>query len=332
MILHPAIASLIIASVLIDGMAIYASLFGIQIIRKWDLQSGSELQLSLERKTYLISTILMYMLVFQIASFFLYIFTAESLHELFVGAMCAAGSLQVNSYGYPVFLLKMINVILAGLWLIINYADSRAFDYPLIRKKYWLLLILAPLILMESVLQMSYFLNLKGDIITSCCGSLFSAGRNTLTSEMASLPVRASMAAFYSLMVLTLLSGIVFIRTVKWAYLFSLAGVITFFASCIGLVSFISVYIYELPTHHCPFCMLQKEYHYIGYMFYVSAIAGVISSAGVGVLQRFRCIGSLSAILPQIQRRLAVTSIIAYFLFTALSLYYIFATDFSLRM
>ena len=63
--------------------------------------------------------------------------------------MCAAGTLNVNSYGYPTFLLKIFNCILAGLWLVINYADNQAYDYPLIRGKYVLLLILAPLVLTE---------------------------------------------------------------------------------------------------------------------------------------------------------------------------------------
>jgi len=117
MILHPAIIALVLVSLLISGMVVYASFFGVQIIRRWDIQSGSEEQLGLERRTYLISTILTYMLVFQIGSLFLYVYTADSLHSLFVGAMCAAGTLNVNSYGYPTFLLKILNFVLAGLWL-----------------------------------------------------------------------------------------------------------------------------------------------------------------------------------------------------------------------
>ncbi len=151
MILHPAIIALMLVSLLISGMILYASFFGIRIIRRWDMESGSEEQLALERSTYLISTILSYVLVFQIGSLFLYIYTADSLHQLFVGAMCAAGTLNVDPYGYPTFLLKILNFILAGLWLIINYTDNRAHDYPLVKKKYWMLLFLAPLIVTDSI-------------------------------------------------------------------------------------------------------------------------------------------------------------------------------------
>ncbi len=177
MILHPGIVALVLVSFLISGMILYSAFFGIRIIRRWDIQSGSEEQLALERRTYLISTILSYVFVFQIGSLFLYIYTADSLHNLFVGAMCAAGTLNVDPYGYPTFLLKILNFILAGLWLIINYTDNRAYDYPLIRKKYALLLLLAPLIVTESIVQLLYFTQMKADVITSCCGSLFSSDK-----------------------------------------------------------------------------------------------------------------------------------------------------------
>ena len=166
MILHPAIVALFLVSLLMTGMTLYGSFFGIRIMRRWDLRSGSEEQLDLERRTYLISTLLSYVLAFQVGSLFLFIHTADALHNQFVGAMCAAGSLNAAPYGYPAFLLKIMNVILAGLWLIINYVDNGAYDYPLIVKKYALLLILAPLIAAESVVQTLYFLDLKADIIT----------------------------------------------------------------------------------------------------------------------------------------------------------------------
>jgi hypothetical protein len=81
---------------------------------------------------------------FQILSFFLLVYLADELHRLFVGAMCAAGTLNVNEYGYPALVLKLLNCVLAGVWLILNYTDSQGRDYPLIRRKYSLLLVIAP--------------------------------------------------------------------------------------------------------------------------------------------------------------------------------------------
>jgi hypothetical protein len=332
MILHPAIVALVLLSVLMAGMILYSSFFGIRIISGWDIKSGSEEQLVLERKTYLISTILSYIFVFQIGSLFLFIYTADSLHNLFVGAMCAAGVLYVDPYGYPTFLLKMFNCILAGLWLIVNYVDNSAYDYPLIRKKYIMLLILAPLFLTEGIAQWLYFIRMKTDVITSCCGSLFSSERSGVGSEISGLPVKATMAGFYLSLALTFATGLIYRIKGKWGYLFSWASGIFFLMSCISLVSFISLYFYELPTHHCPFCILQKEYWYIGYLLYAALLTGAVAGIGTGVLLPFRKIPSLAGILSRLQKKLTVICLLAYAVFAGISIYRIVTTAFNLGL
>ncbi|MEI9476043.1 MAG: hypothetical protein WCO26_05670 [Deltaproteobacteria bacterium] len=318
MIFHPAIMALYASSVLISFMVLYSASYGIQILRRWDIRSGSELQLVLERKTYLISTLLTYLFGFELLSLFLYIFTVDQLHTFFVGAMCAAGSLYVNDYGYPALILKIINFLLAGLWLILNYADNRAYDYPLIRKKYFLLMILTPLILLEMILQASYFLRLSPNIITSCCGSLFSTEASTLVSDIVVLPRGPVSVAFYLSMSSTFASGVYYYLKEKGGYLFSSLSLVSFLVSIVSILSFISVYFYELPTHHCPFCILQKEYGYIGYPLYLALLGGTISGMGVGLLMPFRNTKSLSEILPRIQRKLAIASSILFAVFAAM--------------
>jgi len=332
MILHPAIVALLLVSLLLTGMCLYSSFFGIRIIGRWDLTSGSEEQLLLERKTYLISTILSYVFVFQIGSLFLFIFTADSLHDRFVGAMCAAGALYADPYGYPAFLLKIFNVLLAGIWLIINSADNRAYDYPLIRKKYVLLLVLTPLIAAETVLQALYFAGLKADVITSCCGSLFSSEQSGVSSDISSLPPGPSMAVFYLFFALTVVTGILYRFRGRMGAFFSLSSGLFFLVACVSFISFISLYFYELPTHHCPFCVLQREYGYIGYLLYAALLSGAVSGLGVGALIPYGGISSLSLALPALQKRLAAACLIAYLAFTALSTWRIVATDFTLGL
>jgi len=108
MIMHPAVIALFVGSILVSCMVLYSMRYGIAIQRHWNLHSGSERQLDLEKKTYLISTIMSYAFAFQLFSLFLFIFTADKLNTLFTGAMCAAGTLNVNGYGYPTLVLKII--------------------------------------------------------------------------------------------------------------------------------------------------------------------------------------------------------------------------------
>ena len=317
MIFHPSILALYVSSILIAFVVFYAAFYGVQILRRWNIESGSEGQLILERKTYLISTLLTYLLGFELLSLFLYVFTADRLHTFFVGAMCAAGTLYVNDYGYPALILKVVNFLLAGLWLILNYTDNRGYDYPLIRKKYMFLLIMAPLILAEVILQANYFLRLRPNIITSCCGSLFSTGENGFASEIVALPTIPMKAAFYLSVTLTVASGAYFYRKGRGGYLFSSMSAITLIVSFASILSFISLYFYELPTHHCPFCILQREYGYIGYPLYIMLFGGGILGMGTGVLMPFREIKSLCEMVPPIQKRLAFISVILFLLFTA---------------
>lgn len=304
-------------------MVLYASFSAALILRYWDINSGSETQLRLERKTYLISTIIGYALVFQLLSLFLFIYTADSIHPFFTGAMCAVGSLNVNEWGFPLVMLKIITFLLAGLWLILNFADNRGYDYPLIKPKYLLLLGMTPLILIETIIQAKYFLGLTPEVITSCCGSLFTADTNGVASEIISLPRSVMEITFYAAMIGAITLGVVFYRTGTMGYGFGAAMLATLVISIASVISFISIYFYELPTHHCPFCILQKEYGYIGYLLYLLLLVGGLAGMGVGLLMPFRPIPSLKATLPAIQKHLALTSIIFYLLFTAIATYQI---------
>jgi hypothetical protein len=319
----PGIIALFVSSFLITGMVLYASFSGALILRYWDIKSGSETQLWLERKTYLISTIIGYALVFQLCSFFLFIYTADSIHVFFTGAMCAVGSLNVNQWGFPLVMLKIITFLLSGLWLIINFADNRGYDYPLIKAKYLLLLVIAPLILTETLIQAKYFLGLNPEVITSCCGSLFTSDTKGVASEIISFPRAVMEVVFYGAMLGALVLGVMFYRTGKMGYGFSAAIFLTLLISIASIISFISIYFYELPTHHCPFCILQQEYSYIGYCLYLLLLVGGLAGMGVGLLMPFRQIPSLEATLPSIQKHLALTAIICYLLFTAIATYQI---------
>jgi hypothetical protein len=321
-ILAPPVIALMLSSVLISMMLLYASCTSMPILKRWDLKSGSELQLNLERKTYLISAIVSYAFGFQLLSLFLFIYTADDLSRLFAGAMCAAGTLYVNSFGYPVLILKIFNFLSAGTWLIMNYTDNRAHDYPLIAGKYLLLLIITPFILAETALQFMYFFELHPNVITSCCGSLFSTEVPGAASGIASLPDIPMKVLFYSALAATAASGIFFYRMAGAAvYLFPIVIMLMFIISIMALISFISLYFYELPTHHCPFCVLQQEYGYIGYLLYALLLSGAVSGLGIGILLPFRKKKSLEKIIPPILRKLAFVAMSSYAIFALIATY-----------
>ena len=331
MILHPPILALLVGSLLVSFLLVLASWYALRILRHWDLQSGSELQLALERRTYLVSTVMTYACAFQVVSLFLFIYTADDLAPLFVGAMCAVGTLFVNPFGYPTLLLKVVGAVLAGAWLIVNHADNRGRDYPLIRKKYACLLALAPVVWLETAAQGAYFAGLEANVITSCCGSLFSTATPGVASEIAALPSIPMKIAFYAVVAALLASGTWYAWRASGGYMVALLSVLAFLTSIAALISFISLYIYELPTHHCPFCILQKEYYFIGYPMYGLLICGVIAGLGLGLLYRWRQTPSLRLIVPPLTRRLSLAAMVCFGVFAAISTYVMMATAFRLE-
>jgi hypothetical protein len=312
MILHPSIIALIASSLLICVMTLYAAWYGVRIVFQWNLKSGSEKQVLLERRTYFTATIVKYFLVIQIASLFLLVYTADSIHSLFAGTMCAVGTFDVNRFGFPTVLLKLLTSILAGLWLIIDHADNGGFDYPLIRIKYGFLIFLSPLILIENIIQWAYFSGLHPDIITSCCGSLFSPGGKGAAAEIAGIPLIPALYIFFGALAFSITTGIVFLFRARAGVLFAVSSGITGVVSIGAIISALSVYIYELPSHHCPFCLLQPEYHYIGYVLYGAILIGLICGVGVGILAPFRKIPSLTITLPIFRKHLAEAAVAAF--------------------
>lgn len=321
MIQQPGVLALLATSVLVAVFLGLAGGFGLRILRHWDLSSGSDLQLALERETYLVSTLVAFALTAEVVSLLLFVFTANGLHGRFTGAMCAAGVLQAAPGGYATLLLKVADCLLAGIWLILNHADTRGYDYPLIRAKYGLLLVLTPLVWIEAFLTLRYFIGLKAEVITSCCGSLFSQGQGGLAGDLAGLPERTAMAALAATLAALFIAGGVFLRTRRGGYAFGLFSGLAFLAGSASLVSFVSVYIYELPTHHCPFCFLQAEYGYVGYLLYGTLLGGGITGLGVAALGPFRRRNSLAGVLPDLQRRLVLAALVSFGLFALVVAY-----------
>lgn len=309
MVFNPAIIALIMGSLFIGAAMLMACALGLRIIRRFDLRSGSPGQLVLERQTYLLSTVLSYTMAFQLLSLFLFIYLGEDLHGLFVGAMCAAGTFNVNDFGYPTLVLKCVNTIGCGIWLVLNHADNQAEDYPLIRVKYKMLLPLACLLFLEGALQLGFFGAMRPNVITSCCGTLFSEEASTVAGSLAHLPLRATQILFFLNVLLAIRACAGFLYTGRGAMACSVLNLLLLATAVIGVISFISVWYYELPSHHCPFCILKPEYHSIGYPLYAAILAVGVAGGAMGLLDRYRNIPSLGRVVPGIQRKLAILAL-----------------------
>jgi len=333
MILHPGILALMVGSGIILLMTLYASRLGVSILTRWDHRSSSGEQLALERRTYLISTIMNYAFGFAILSLLLFLFTADDIHGLFTGAMCATGSLNANPAGWYALCLKILIFFAASVWIALNNLDNRAEDFPLIKLKYGALLLITPLMGADLYLQIRYFAGLQPEIITSCCGSLFSDKSDTVAGQMAGLPTLPMMKLFY--LSALLFAGLAFLCLAKKTgflrYILSLVSAAFFFVSIAAVISFVSLYIYEIPTHHCPFDVIQKSYRFIGYPLYLSLFGGVCFGLLPGLFRPFRRVPSLTGIIDRSEKKWLRMSLILISVFVALSTWPVVTGSFTLK-
>jgi hypothetical protein len=320
-ILHAGVLALIVGGAIVLAMVLYACWVGVRILRRWDARSASEEQIYLERQTFLVSTITSTVLGFQVVSLLLFLYTVDDIHRLFVGAMCATGSLNAAPWGWEVLGVKILTLFLCLIWIALHHLDLRAGDFPLVKIKYAILLVLAPLVFADVVLQTVYFADLRPEVITSCCGALFSEGSSTLASELAALPVRSMQWALYLGVAAYVTICLVCLRRPSRLarYALSVVSLGMFFVSLAAVVSFLSLFVYQLPTHHCPFDMLQRQYGFIGYPIYVSLCAAVFFGLMPGLAYPLRRIPGMTRLIAAAEVKWLIFGIMSMCAFTAIS-------------
>jgi len=178
-------------------------------------------------------------------------------------------------------------------------------------------------------LELQYFLGLKANVITSCCGSMFSEESKTIAAEASGLEPEPALWLFYAGMAAA-------IATPLWhwrqggrisGFLTALTSGAGFVAALTGVLSFISLYIYEHPHHHCPFCILKPDYDYQGYWLYIPLFVATAAGLGAGAMQAFARRPSLATIVPRVSSRLAGLAVGGYILFTVLATWFVLSSN-----
>ena len=312
---------LTLAGLIVLLLGIYACRTAVRILRHWDPSSDSGLQIKLENEIWLASTLVEYGLGFQILTLVLFVLAADSFCQVIVGAMCATGALLANSFRMPALLVKIAGVFLYGFWIVLHKLDISSETYPLVKIKYIYLLLILPLLVADITLQTLYIAHLSPDIITSCCAVVFGAASETGQNLLEGFSQELMLFLYYGSVIVLLGLGSVLLK--RWllpvAALFS-AGWLWFLGlATVAIITIFSSYIYAMPYHHCPFCILKPEYHYIGFALYFTLIPASFFGLSTVLVEPFKKKNNLSGPVEKFQRQAIRVSLVLLLILTLIS-------------
>ncbi|MFA5233274.1 MAG: hypothetical protein WC390_02660 [Sulfurimonas sp.] len=279
MILTPEVLAILILNAIFTIFAIIAFLLSVKIYLKWDINSTSNAQYQLEKQSVLAATIIKYIFGVKIPLFLFFIFTLDKISNVLTGAMCAAGVVDATEYGTYLIVLKIINLYLFASWLKLHAEDMKDKNQPYTKPKFRLFIVTFFLFITEIVLEGFMFANIEIDKMVSCCGSIYSSSANSGISALFSITTTSLLALFYGNYLL-----IVLFYYLKNRYLFAVANMFFVVVAIVALILFFGTYIYELPSHNCPFCFLQRDYYYVGYLIYGMLFTGTFYGFVVGFI------------------------------------------------
>jgi len=272
MILTPEIVTIEILNTLFAVFATITFVISVRILLYWRSDTSTPLQYKLQLQRYLAATIIKFIFYTKIPLFIFFIYTLDTLATLLPGAMCGAGVVNATVYGTPLLFLKIINIYLFAFWIVLHHQDMKTKNQKYLRLKFLLFVVFYLLLMGEIVMEMMMFYSIDILKVVDCCGAIFQTTRNSYLSYLLSIKGTLVVFIFYGVYL-----GMIVGYLVKNRYLFSLANLLFVIVSLLSLITFFGTYIYEQPTHHCPFCMLQKDYYYIGYFLYITLFLGTFN-------------------------------------------------------
>ena len=274
--LSPEVIVLLFVTLSLAVVLTFAAFKTVQLLKHYKPNAATQEQYTLEKSSYLITTIIQVSLFINIFLLALFTHTLNSLSDIIPGAMCAAGVVSSNSFGNPLIVLKVAIIISSLIWLRVNKEDFITKEHPYFKRKYLFFLLIFTLFLIDTLLELTFFAHLSTTEPVLCCSHIYN---NTPSSFKLSNTILVTL--FYTLYLLLLLT-----LTLKKRLLSAAFSLLFLYVSYLSITYFFSTYIYELPTHKCPYCILSADYGYIGYFIYASLILASSFSLSASIFSK----------------------------------------------
>ena len=258
-------------------LGLLAAANGLWAARRWESAGATEEQYRLEKRVYLIMTLMICGLGLRLLMVPLWFATLQSLLGSIPGAMCLTGVHNCNTpYSYLASGLKLLLPPFYGFWLLLNALDRQLASQPFLRQKLLFLAPLGILLIGESLLDAYFFLSVPYRQV-SCCSSLLDLPKASIAPTVTH--AWNGLALLYALL-LFIGAEILYCFQIQkrsaaaappWWFgnkvvmLWESALIVATFSILIYLLDVtLSPLFLHRPEHHCIFCLGQEVWDVLG--------------------------------------------------------------------
>lgn len=255
---------LLFSGQIIALLLLFRVAFDSVLFLQWNSGASDEKQISLERKTYLLNSLLSFALLLNLAVAFWFLHLLNNhFPSLIKGAMCGDGVIRAGKFGEVVFYLKAAIFVLFSVIHHLNEADFRQAKMPFTPSKYIFVFPLLGLNLADFYFGFEFVSSLKPDVVTNCCSAAAFISENAKETPFQAFDKKGYRIVFVFFSIL-MTAGFYFRHSLIYASL-----TLGFIASGIFALKYhFAALIYENLSHNCLFDLFISENHYVGYVIF----------------------------------------------------------------
>lgn len=265
------------------GLFARAGLIGLRVLRRFDATRSTEGQLLLERQSELAATYVRVGAIVQTAAALLTVLTADRLARSVRGAMCAYGVFLASDVGFAALGMSVVvaacTAVLAGL----HAFDATVRSLELVRPLALGTVLVAPLVVVDVGMTAAFLLRLDLGVTASCCSTNLDAMSAALLAPMHGSPRIAAALAAAIVVTTATLAQVAARRPRPLLLVLTAVAASLAVAPAIAAIAFVvAPYVFEVPQHLCPFCLLHGDVFGIGYALFGALFAAFVSTVVPG--------------------------------------------------
>jgi hypothetical protein len=280
---RPWILARLVPSLVAAILAVVAVETAIRVLSLKNAPKTSEGALAIERRAELVATLFSVAGVATMLGLAIDVVGAQRLRASVRGAMCAYGVLAESAWGFRSLAISIVASLACAVWVSLHRLDLRLRAPELSRAKFALVLVIAPLVVLDFCAATRFALDLDFRMVASCCSTGLEGARAIVTGAgggARSTAFAVFAAASVSAIVLSLAAR-------RWprSSLTMLAGTSALAAAGAAvpaILGYVAPYAYESPEHLCPFCLLDADGSYLGWPLYAALF--VATALGLATL------------------------------------------------